>query len=112
MGPSEGRNPRRVIFFAGFEVLSNLNAGAFHTIIISAYKDKAITAFEYGVLDFVVKPFDEKRLAQAFSKITNSPQEKSHPLKYLSIQKKGRQVLIDIDQLIYVKGARVYTELY
>jgi DNA-binding LytR/AlgR family response regulator len=96
----------------GFEVLQNLSAASFHTIIISAYKDKAITAFEYGVLDFVAKPFNEKRLAQAFSRITNKAYEKTPSLKYLSIQKKGRQLLIDINQLIYIKGARVYTELY
>ena len=96
----------------GFEVLKDMSAASFHTIIISAYKEKAITAFEYGVLDFVPKPFNEKRLAQALSRITEGNQPSENHLKYISIQKKGRQQLIDVNQLLYIKGARVYTELF
>ncbi|MEL6986614.1 MAG: LytTR family DNA-binding domain-containing protein [Bacteroidota bacterium] len=96
----------------GFDLLKQMSAASFHTIIISAYKEKAITAFEYGVLDFVPKPFNEKRLVQALTRIheTNKPQE--NHLKYLSISKKGKQMLIEIDQLLYIKGARIYTELH
>lgn len=61
----------------GFDVLQNVVAKSFQTIIVSAYTDKAITAFNYGVLDFVPKPFDEDRLAQAFMRFTSSEKSKS-----------------------------------
>jgi len=99
---------------SGFEVLKNVVGQSFQTIIISAYKDKALTAFEYGVLDFVPKPFIEKRLHQAFDRTnqeSSAPLEQSK-LKFLSILKKGNHQLLDIKQLMYIKGARVYTELY
>ena len=50
----------------GFEILANTVSGSYHTIIISAYAEKALKAFEYGVLDFVAKPFSTARLRKAF----------------------------------------------
>ena len=94
----------------GFILLQSLVAASFHTIIVSAYKEKAITAFEYGVLDFIPKPFNEPRLVQALERL--QPVE-SHTgqARYLAIQKRGRHVLLEIDQLAYVQGAGIYSEL-
>lgn len=95
----------------GFEVLKTTVAEAFHTIIISAYKEKAITAFEYGVLDFVPKPFSEERLAQAFSRISAKANAGSGT-KYLAVKKRGSISLINTDDIRYIKGAGIYTELH
>lgn len=98
----------------GFDVLQNVLSRSFHTIIVSAYKDKAIEAFEYGVLDFVPKPFSQQRLNQALSRtVQDSPPElKNQGIKFLSIVKSGHQHLIEIEKLKYIKGARVYTEIF
>ncbi|AHJ97816.1 LytR/AlgR family response regulator transcription factor [Hymenobacter swuensis] len=99
----------------GFDLLKSVVAGAFHTIIVSANTDKAITAFAHGVLDFVPKPFTEERLAQAFARLTTptSPARKSeNALQFLAVKKQGSLVLIDIKDLRYIKGAGIYTELH
>ncbi|WP_281321954.1 LytR/AlgR family response regulator transcription factor [Flavobacterium aestivum] len=95
----------------GFNVLESVVSERFHTIIVSAYKEKAIKAFEYGVLDFVAKPFDEERLAKACQRI-KSKSFSENKLKYLSVKKKGRQSLININDLKYIKGSGIYTELH
>lgn len=97
---------------SGFDVLETVVSRSFHTIIVSAYTDKAIKAFEYGVLDFVPKPFDEIRLGQAFKRITNTLKTTDEPLKFLAVKKAGNIKLIDIDDLLYIKGAGIYSELY
>ena len=97
---------------SGFDVLEAVVSKSFHTIIVSAYTDKAIKAFEYGVLDFVPKPFDEMRLGQAFKRITNTLKTADEPLKFLAVKKTGNIKLIDIDDLLYIKGAGIYSELY
>jgi len=94
----------------GFDILESVVTEAFHTIIISAYKDRAITAFEYGVLDFVPKPFDEERLAKACQRI--STKRTANGLKFLAIKKRGKRFLINIEDIKYIKGAGIYTELY
>lgn len=94
----------------GFEILKSVVSESFQTIIISAYKDKAITAFEYGVLDFVSKPFTEERLAKACQRHTQK-QVGNGQIKYLSIHKKERKILININEINYIKGASVYSEI-
>lgn len=94
----------------GFVLLQSLVASSFHTIIISAYKEKAITAFQYGVLDFVLKPFNEERIEQALSRL-NQKEGMSGKARYLAIQKRSRLVLLEIDQVNYIQGAGIYSEL-
>ena len=94
----------------GFDVLENVVAESFHTIIVSAYKDRAIRAFEYGVLDFVPKPFDEARLRKSIERMQSKPKTESN-IKYLSVKKMGKVSLINVDDILYIKGAGVYTEL-
>ena len=96
----------------GFDVLQNVVARSFQTIIISAYTDKAITAFNYGVLDFVPKPFDENRLAQAFTRYTTPERKDNQDIQFLAV-KKGKTIkLIPIKEIRYIKGAGIYTELH
>lgn len=96
----------------GFELLKSAVARAFHTIIVSAYTEKAITAFEYGVLDFVPKPFDSGRLAQAFSRISAPGNADGSGLRFLAVKRTGIVSLIDVNDLLYIKGAGIYTELH
>ncbi|AOM79973.1 LytR/AlgR family response regulator transcription factor [Pedobacter steynii] len=96
----------------GFELLKSMVSKSFHTIIISAYTEKAITAFEYGVLDFVAKPFDEGRLSQAFQRISAAQNQGESGLRFLAVKRSGNIVLIDVNELLYIKGAGIYTELH
>ena len=96
----------------GFDLLTTAVSGSFHTIIVSAYKDQAITAFEYGVLDFVPKPFNRDRLEQAFNRAIVKEKTENDKIKVLAIKKRGRIQLIPIENLLYVKGAGTYTELF
>lgn len=96
----------------GFGLLESVSAGAFHTIIISAHAEKAITAFAHGVLDFVPKPFAEERLTQAFARVAATVKKQDGGLKFLSVKKHGNIVLIDIKDLRYIKGAGIYSELH
>lgn len=96
----------------GFELLRSLTSRSFDTIIVSAYADKAITAFEYGVLDFVPKPFNEERLVQAFKRLTTNVHLPDQDLKYLAVKKAGQVKLIDIKDLHFIKGAGIYSELH
>lgn len=95
----------------GFDILEAMVSESFHTIIVSAYTDKAIMAFAYGVLDFVPKPFDEHRLNQAFKRI-KSNSNRTEPLKFLAVKKTGNVKLIPIEDLLYIKGAGIYSELH
>ncbi|MBE8724507.1 LytR/AlgR family response regulator transcription factor [Flavobacterium hungaricum] len=96
----------------GFEVLQMVVAKSFQTIIISAYTDKAIMAFNYGVLDFVPKPFDANRLAQAFTRYITPARKSEQDTQFLAVKKTKTIKLIPVKDIRYIKGAGIYTELH
>ena len=46
----------------GFELVKDAVTQYFHTIVVSAHTERAIEAFEIGVLDFIGKPFSADRI--------------------------------------------------
>lgn len=95
----------------GMELLASSVAGSFHTIIVSANTDQALRAFEYGVIDFVPKPFSRERLAQALQRVTERGARAAGAAKFLAVRKFGRVELVPIDRILYVEGAGAYAEL-
>ncbi|WP_299459195.1 LytTR family DNA-binding domain-containing protein [uncultured Microscilla sp.] len=93
----------------GFDLLTHLMAESFHTIVISAYQERAIEAFEYGVLDFVPKPFNRDRLQKALNRLRLTS---VNNLKFLAIKHNGRIRLVPIEEVIYVQGAGNYSEVF
>ncbi|AZJ35888.1 LytTR family DNA-binding domain-containing protein [Tenacibaculum singaporense] len=96
----------------GFDLLTTAVSKSFHTIVISAYKNQAITAFEYGVLDFVPKPFNRDRLEQAINRISTKEKVTINTVKFLAVKKRQKVQLIPMEDVLYIKGAGVYTELF
>ncbi len=96
----------------GFDILQKSVSESFHTIIISANKHEALIAFEYGVLDFVPKPFNKNRLQQAFDRIIKKEEVTTENLQFLAVKKRTGIQLININNVLYIKGAGVYTEIY
>jgi len=95
----------------GMELLQASVAGSFHTIIVSANVEQALKAFEYGVLDFVPKPFTPERFAQALKRVTDAEGRAAHAAKFLAVRKYGNVKLIPIDEVLYAQGAGAYAEL-
>jgi len=97
----------------GFTLLQTLVSHSFHTIIVSAHTDKAITAFAYGVLDFVPKPFDEARLFKAFDRLraTTPLPAPGHTLQHLAVRTNGSVKLVPLAQVSRIQGAGNYSEL-
>lgn len=96
----------------GFDLLKAAVSRSFDTIVISAYKDQAITAFEYGVLDFVPKPFNLERLEQAYNRSVSTENTETNQTKFLAIKKRQRIQLLPVEEVLYIKGAGVYTEIF
>ncbi len=95
----------------GMELLARSVAGSFHTIIVSASTEQALRAFEFGVIDFVPKPFSKERLAQAIARVTEREGRAAGAAKFLAVKKYGKVELVPIDRVLYVEGAGAYAEL-
>lgn len=69
----------------GFHLLGQAAAAAFHTVVVSAYADRALQAFELGVLDFVAKPFTRERLQLALQRLLGQAEGAPRRLRHLSV---------------------------
>jgi len=96
----------------GFQLLEGVQTGSFYTVIISAYSERAVQAFDYPVIDFIEKPFDKERLKKTFEKVKYFEAKHHFTSKFLSLKRSGEIKLIEIDQIVYLKGAGVYSEIF
>lgn len=97
---------------SGFTLLKHFTAKAFHTIIVSAYAEKAAEAFEYGVLDFIPKPLTSERLEKAFDRFQNTEQQADQPTKYLSVKKGSELMLFNVEDVNYIRRSGTYSEIH
>jgi two-component system LytT family response regulator len=63
---------------SGFEVVRNLEAPLPTIVILTAFDQHAIEAFEAGAIDYLLKPVSEERLAKAVDRAKNL---QAHPAK-------------------------------
>lgn len=95
----------------GFDVLRKILERPFQTIVVSANTDRAIEAFELGVIDFIPKPFDRERLNKALNRFTGR-MNRMGGATALVVKNQGRRLFIPIADILYVSGAGDYTELH
>lgn len=96
----------------GFELLKIATAGSFHTIIVSAYAERAITAFEHGVLDFIAKPFAKARLEQAINRLFDATGRNEQGIRKLCIKKTGMIELVEVDTIDHLSASGHYCEVF
>lgn len=95
----------------GFQLLQQVVSRSFHTIVISANVNRAIEAFEYGVLDFIPKPYNEERLRIAFDRLKSTHATDGHAVKFLSVKTATGIRVIPVGEVRYFKSANIYTEI-
>jgi len=96
----------------GLQILQRFAAESFHTIIVSAQRDRAIDAFDFGVVDFVSKPFEKERLALALDRARARIAMGTRQLKFLSVKFKGTLKIVPIADVVFFKGSDIYSEIH
>jgi two-component system response regulator LytT len=92
----------------GFELIRR-ELGEARIIVVSAFPDRAIEAFGYAVLDFVPKPVNQERLANALDRAV-ATQSSTGP-KRLIVRNPGRADFVDLDNIVRISGADDYCEV-
>ena len=109
----------------GLEV-ARLASGRCHIVFVTAYDKYAVTAFEQGAIDYVMKPFSAGRLAETIARlkarIRDKPANLDGMLGLLEKARKGTEYLrwitasqgnrvnvITVDQILYFRADNKYT---
>lgn len=94
----------------GFRVLEEAVAAPFQTVVVSAHHEQALRAFDYGVTDFVPKPWSEERLRLAIERVTR---REPAPRAKTLVVRKGRELrAIAVASIVFVRGADDYSEIH
>ena len=81
----------------GFDMLSELDRAP-HIIFTTAYDEYALKAFEVNALDYLVKPIEPKRLADAVQKLHVAETKENH-----TIPEYVNQSMLSEDDQVFVK---------
>ncbi len=84
----------------GFDMLTQLEKAP-HVIFVTAYDEYALKAFDVNALDYLMKPVEPKRLAEALLKVRQKEEE-----EMLSYNNRG--VLNEHDQVFVKDGERCW----
>lgn len=98
----------------GFKLFERIAPGGpprFQTIIVSAHADRALTAFEHGVLDFVAKPFSQERLAQAFQRFLDQQAGGAQRAGALLVKRLGGIELLPFEQISHIQADGHYSKV-
>ena len=86
----------------GFDMLTELERAP-HVIFVTAYDEYALKAFEVNALDYLMKPVEPKRLADALMKVKQKDEEER-----LSYSNMNRGLLGEHDQVFVKDGERCW----
>jgi two-component system response regulator LytT len=96
----------------GFGLLREAAAGAMHVIVVSGHGERALEAFELGVLDFVPKPFGRERLELALRRLQGVPVPGGHALRQVAVWRARGVALIDIERVMCIAAVPEGSELH
>ena len=85
---------------SGFDMLTQIERAP-HVIFVTAYDEHALKAFEVNALDYLMKPVEPKRLADALLKVRQKDEE-----ELLSYNNRG--LLHENDQVFVKDGERCW----
>lgn len=91
----------------GFNVIDNFKNADFKIIVVSGH-DYALKAFEYDVVDYLIKPVEVQKLVKAVNKVEINL-KKNVCKGFVSIPSITKVELIDVKDIIYFYAEGKYT---
>jgi two-component system LytT family response regulator len=101
----------------GFGVLAALSPEQIPTVVFTtAYDQYALAAFDVAAVDYLLKPFDDERFAQALERakaqVRKGSTGQSESLQRLAIHHLGRVDLLEVDAIDWIEAADQYVKLH
>ena len=84
-----------------------------NVVFVTAYSEYALEAFEVNAVDYLVKPVETERLAQALARVRENValHMQAQKSERISVEKGGKKILISIDSIRFVMARDDYAYL-
>lgn len=105
---------------SGIEVAASLPTPAPLIVFVTAYDQYAIRAFDTNAIDYLLKPYDQTRLARALERVwermlthkTLTATALGLPVRQLLVSERGVTRVIKVDQIQWIETADNYVILH
>lgn len=75
-------------------------------VFVTAYSEYAVDAFDLGVSDYVLKPYEGKRIRKVLERCEVNMEQESLTSKKIAISSEGKTVFEDISNLVYIETCK------
>ncbi len=98
----------------GFDILEIPEKDSFFTIVTSSDAGNAVRSFDYGVLDFVAKPFTRERFVAAIERMRRAEpgRARGEQKNSLSVKKDGMIELVRYRDILYLQSEGNFTDIF
>ena len=98
----------------GLEVAEEIGAEKMPvTIFTTAFDQFAVKAFDVAAVDYLLKPFDDERFAQAMARARKSIGEPGPKyLERIGVEGRGQVRVVPVDRIDYITASGPYAELH
>jgi two-component system, LytTR family, response regulator len=103
----------------GVEVAETIGSDMPATIFTTAYEKFALKAFDVAAVDYLVKPFDDERFAQALARarhrieLEQASRPHEHPyLESIAVEGRGQTRVVPVGKIDYITASGPYAELH
>ncbi|MFL6709337.1 MAG: LytR/AlgR family response regulator transcription factor [Massilia sp.] len=104
---------------SGLEVAASLPAPAPLLVFVTAFDQYAVPAFDANAIDYLLKPYDQARLARALERVKArlaaapaAPAPHGLPLRQLLVNERGVTRVLRVDQIGWIETADNYVVLH
>lgn len=82
-------------------------------VFVTAYSEYALDAFKVNAVDYLLKPVESDRLAQAVQRVREQValRAQAQKLERIPVEKAGKKILVAIDSILYVMARDDYAYL-
>lgn len=99
----------------GFDFLSTLKNPP-KIIITTAYHEYALKSYDFGVVDYLLKPIEFSRFFASVSKLNRTSSsilpESENDDKYLFFNTNKKKIKIYIDSILYIESQKEYVKIF
>lgn len=99
----------------GVEVARAIGEAMPPTVFVTAYDQHAVQAFELAAVDYLVKPFDDERFAQALGRARRAAALREPARQYvdrIAVELRGQVRAVPVERIEYITASGPYAELH
>ena len=97
---------------SGIEVAERMGDEMPPIIFVTAYDKFAINAFDLAAVDYLLKPFDDERFAQAFARVRKTAKPRQQYADRISVESRGQTRVVPVEDIQYITASGPYAELH